>query len=40
MSQETRHEIIEGNKLRKLQEADKALKEVMQWVVERKAPHI
>jgi hypothetical protein len=35
-----RHEIIEGNKLRKLQEADKALKEVIQWVVERKAPHM
>ncbi len=37
MSQETRHTIIEGFELRKLQEADEVLKEVIQWVVEGKA---
>ena len=40
MSQETRHEIIEGNELRKLKEADKVLKEAIQWVVDSKAPHM
>ena len=28
-----------GNELKKLQEADKVLKEVIQWVVEAKDPH-
>ena len=37
MSQETRHEIIEGNKLKKLQEADEVRREVIQWVLEGKA---
>ena len=38
--QETRHEIIEWNQLRKLLEADEVLKEVIQWAVAGKAPHM
>ena len=30
------HEIIEGNMLRKLQEADDVIKEIIQWIVEGK----
>ena len=37
MSQETRHEIIEGKKIKKLQEADEVRREVIQWVLEGKA---
>ena len=37
MSQGTRHEIIDGNELKKLQEADEVWKEVNQWVLEGKA---
>ena len=36
MSKETRHEIIEGNELKKLQEADEVWKEVIKWVAEGK----
>ena len=34
------HEIIEGNELWKLQEENEVLNEVIQWVVEGKAPHM
>ena len=37
ISQETRHEIIKGNELKKLQEADEVWKGVIQWVLEGKA---
>ena len=36
ISQETRHKIIAGNRLKKLQEADEVWKEVVQWFVEGK----
>ena len=38
MSQETTHEIIEGNDLPKLQEADEVWREVIQWVTEGRVP--
>ena len=38
MTQETRYEILEGNKLRKLQESDEVWSEVIKWVLAGKAP--
>ena len=40
ISQETRHEIIKGNELKKLHEADEVLKGVIQWVLESKTPQM
>ena len=40
MSTETRHEIVEGNELRKLQEADEVWKEVIKWVIEGEVPKL
>ena len=40
MSEETRHEIIEGNELRKLQEVDEVWKEVIQWVTDGEVPKL
>ena len=40
MSQETRHEIIDGKELKKLQEADEVWKEVLQWILEDKAARV
>ena len=40
MSQKTRHQIIEGNELKKLHEADEVWEEVLQWVLAGKAPQM
>ena len=40
MSQETRTKNIEGNMIKKLQEADDVWKEVIQWVAEGKVPKL
>ena len=40
MSTETRHEIVEGNELRKLQEVNEVWKEVIKWVVEGEVPKL
>ena len=40
MYQKQGHEIIEGNELWKLQEENEVLNEVIQWVVQGKAPHM
>ena len=40
LSKETRFEIIEGNKLRKLQEENEVWKEVIKWMVNGKVPKI
>ena len=40
MSQETRHETIERNELRKLQEGVEVWKEVIQWVKEGRVPKL
>ena len=38
LGEETRFKIIEGNKLRKLQEYDEVWKEVFKWIVDGKVP--
>ena len=38
MNLETKYEIIEGNKLRKLQDSDEVWSEVIKWVLAGKAP--
>ena len=40
MSPETRYKIIEGNKLRKLQEEDEVWNEVIKWVLAGKVPKL